>query len=487
MKHRGLSAASLLILAGVTGCSGDQKPAPLAPSCTFAVTLGSSEFGGGGGTTAATVKAPAGCSWAAASQADWITIGAGATGSGDGSVAFSVSAFDGGATRSGGVVIAKQTFTVTQRACDVRVEPAQVTLGDNGGQAEIAIDVDEGCRWTAEAGASWVTIDPATGVGAARATVRVDKNREGEREAVVHVNARVVTIRQSAEACRFDVSLAPAVFPVDGGQGVLRVGTRPGCSWRAETDGAAWLMLSGPSNGNGAGEIPVVVSANSEAADRRAILRVGNANAEVLQAGRRRCEFRVQPVEALVHSRGGSGSVTVSTDPACSWTAANTQTFVRLRGEGTHRGSDTITYDVEANPEGYVTGFRKAAIAIRWDTPTSGQNVWLWQFGDCHTLFMAPMAGGARLSEVTFDAVGGSQNIWVLTDSAFTCPWRIEGTNDWLGATGAGVGSTRDDPPLIYRGDGHVTITVTANPSSQPRSATLQIGERPLRVIQAGR
>ena len=69
-----LEAACVLMLAALAGCSEASKPAPLAPSCTYAVTVASSVFGGGGGTSEASVKAPAGCAWTAVSRGDWITI-----------------------------------------------------------------------------------------------------------------------------------------------------------------------------------------------------------------------------------------------------------------------------------------------------------------------------------------------------------------------------------------------------------------------------
>ena len=55
------------------------------------------------------------CSWTAASNAAWITVTSGATGNGNGSVAFAVAA-NLGASRTGTLTIAGQAFTVTQAA-----------------------------------------------------------------------------------------------------------------------------------------------------------------------------------------------------------------------------------------------------------------------------------------------------------------------------------------------------------------------------------
>ncbi len=488
MNRHNLEIAFLVMLAAVAACSGEPK-SPLAPSCTYTVTLATSAFGGGGGTSEASVKAPAGCGWTAVSRADWITIRSGANGSSDGTVSFSVAPFDGAEPRAAALVIAQQTLSVTQNLCDARPKPEALNFADSGGQADMDIEVDAGCRWTAEPGAAWVAVAPASGVGPARVTVRIEENRESEREAVLRVNSRPVTIRQGAEPCGFEVTLTPASFLISGGQGRLGVRTRRGCAWQADTGGTGWLTFPGSASGNGLGEIAVEVAPNAEVTDRRATIRVGSASADVVQRGQQSCEYRVQPAEALVRTSGGSGSVAISTAPGCRWTATNTQPFVRLSGEGPHTGSATIGYEVGANPELYFENFRKAAIELRWETPARGQNVWLRQFGVCGVIFLKPVPSGGRITEVSFDASGGTQKAWIQAEPPFTCTWRIEGATDWVSATGFGVGTGHapDDPPFVYRGDGHVEITVSPNPSSQRRSMILQIGERPLTVIQAGR
>ncbi len=64
-----------------------------------------------GGT--GSVSVTSGCSWTAVSNADWITVSSGSTGSGNGSVGYSVAA-NTGAARIGTITIAGQTFTIDQ-------------------------------------------------------------------------------------------------------------------------------------------------------------------------------------------------------------------------------------------------------------------------------------------------------------------------------------------------------------------------------------
>ncbi len=83
--------------------------------CTFALTQASQAFSSAGGTGTATVVAPGGCTWTASSAgAPFVTITSGSTGSGDGTVSFTVAANPSSTARTGTLTIAGQSYTVTQ-------------------------------------------------------------------------------------------------------------------------------------------------------------------------------------------------------------------------------------------------------------------------------------------------------------------------------------------------------------------------------------
>lgn len=71
-------------------------------------------FGVDGGRWSFLVKAPKNCDFSAVSQADWITVTSGQTGSGDTTVTFSVPLLPGNTMRRGTIRVAGQNLTVTQ-------------------------------------------------------------------------------------------------------------------------------------------------------------------------------------------------------------------------------------------------------------------------------------------------------------------------------------------------------------------------------------
>jgi hypothetical protein len=84
-------------------------------SCTFTLSQTRSTYPAGGGTASVTVTAPNGCAWTSVSNVSWITIAAGKTGTGTGSVVYTVEANESRKARTGTLTVAGRTFTVKQR------------------------------------------------------------------------------------------------------------------------------------------------------------------------------------------------------------------------------------------------------------------------------------------------------------------------------------------------------------------------------------
>jgi len=84
--------------------------------CTYALSPASQEFGPEGGTGVVDVAAASTCTWTAATAAPWITITASSSGAGSGTVTYLVGSNLGTDSRRATLMIAEQTFTVTQAA-----------------------------------------------------------------------------------------------------------------------------------------------------------------------------------------------------------------------------------------------------------------------------------------------------------------------------------------------------------------------------------
>jgi uncharacterized protein (TIGR03437 family) len=107
-------------LAGVQSQSGALTPVNIMAQaliggvgvCSYAISPGSQVFNDAGGSGAVTVTAPSGCQWTADSKVDWVTFGANNSGSGSGTVGFTVAG--GTAPRQASVTVAGQAFVIAQ-------------------------------------------------------------------------------------------------------------------------------------------------------------------------------------------------------------------------------------------------------------------------------------------------------------------------------------------------------------------------------------
>lgn len=85
-------------------------------SCHYTISPRNRSFTAEGGSAFVNMAAEDVCSWSAISNDNWITITSGATGSGYGTIYYSVSTNTTGAARTGTLKIAGQTFTIFQTA-----------------------------------------------------------------------------------------------------------------------------------------------------------------------------------------------------------------------------------------------------------------------------------------------------------------------------------------------------------------------------------
>ena len=119
------TANAFVRVSDAAGTASDTSDAPFEITGCAAVTLvpaTGDSFTGTGGRGSVTVNGTAGCPWTAASQVSWIAVESGWTGSGSGTVTYSVAPDLGTAPRTGTLAIGGQTFTVSQSAAAAGTE-----------------------------------------------------------------------------------------------------------------------------------------------------------------------------------------------------------------------------------------------------------------------------------------------------------------------------------------------------------------------------
>jgi hypothetical protein len=128
----------------------------------------------GGTGSPISVSTGAGCTWTATSNAGWVTVLTGASGTGPGSVTYAVQS-NTGAARSATLTVAGQNVTISQSvACVYAISPTTHTFEKSGGTGSVSVTTQPGCAWTAVSNDDWITVtsgSSGTGNGSVKYTV----------------------------------------------------------------------------------------------------------------------------------------------------------------------------------------------------------------------------------------------------------------------------------------------------------------------------
>ena len=145
--------------------------------CTYAISPTNVNVGPGAATGSVTVTTQTGCSWTAASNSPFLTVNAGSSGTGNGTVGYGIAA-NGPSYRSGTITIAGQTFTVSQTGAGPTMSLDKTSLrfgATTAGASIVAQTPSQLLRlsqsgagtvtWTASSSQPWLTVSPTSGTG----------------------------------------------------------------------------------------------------------------------------------------------------------------------------------------------------------------------------------------------------------------------------------------------------------------------------------
>jgi hypothetical protein len=152
------------------------------------------------GSGAVNVSTTSACNWAAASNAAWMTISSGSTGTGNGRVEYRFAGNVSGQARTGTLTIGGLTFTVVQAGCTYSLSHATDEVQVNDGSGAVNVSTTSSCGWTAASNAAWMTISSgSTGTGNGRVEYRFAGNVSGQtRTGTLTIAGRTFTIVQAA-------------------------------------------------------------------------------------------------------------------------------------------------------------------------------------------------------------------------------------------------------------------------------------------------
>jgi hypothetical protein len=169
----------------------------------------------------------------------------------------------------------------------------------------------------------------------------------GEDEAgelyVVGLGGSVSQIVASA-SCSYSISPASQAIAAGGGTGGATVTVSAGCAWSA-TSNATWIHVASGAAGNGNGSVSFSVDANT-GNSRSGTLTIAGKTFTVTQGGTVGCKYSISPKSARYHHAGGTGTVTVTAEGSCAWTATSSVDWITITSGRGGKGRGTVMYSV---------------------------------------------------------------------------------------------------------------------------------------------
>jgi hypothetical protein len=420
-----------------------------ASGCTYTLSAPSASATAAGGTASVTVTpSNASCTWAASSNSAFLT-GVTASGTGTGTVSYTVGA-NTSVARSGTLTIAGQTFTVNQASgCTFTVSPTSLTPSAAAGSGSLTITASNAaCPWTATNNDSWLAVSPASGTGSGTATYNVGANAGPTRVGSLTVAGQTVSFTQ-ASGCTASLSGSSANIGGSGGTGsVTLTMSSAACAWVASSN-SAWVTL--PASGTGSATITFTVASQTGPA-RQATLTIAGQTFTVNQASA--CTYTLSAPSSSVGAGAGTGSVSVTaSNSACTWTVASNASWLASTSSG-GTGNQSVPYDFQAN-----TGLARSGTFT-----IAGQTFTVNQANGC-TASLSPSS--------TSVTAAGTTSSFTITMSAPACTWTASSPDSFVsGVTASGTGT------------GTVAFTVAAN-SGPARTASIVAGGSTFAISQA--
>ncbi len=374
-------------LAAACDKSSPTRPTPV---CTYSISPATLDFADAGGAGNVTVSTAATCAWTASTNVDWITFAAGGSGTGPGTLAYSVGANAQPDSRAATVMVAGQAHAVSQRGrpattCTYSLSPTRAEYSKDEADGHVSVRAPAGCAWTAVSDESWLTVTSGrSGSGDGTVSYSVARNTSAiDRSAKIAIADQVFALSQAGDTgiCTFSVSPVQFEPCMPAGSVSARVTTAAGCSWTANPD-ASWLKVSRTS-GTGSADLTITFSENYNAPrDGKVLVRWSaptlGQNLLIDQAG---CHYGVSKTSISIGAAGGSGTFDVlqESEPmicggplqdACVWSAKPSVSWITITSSMPRQGDNPVAFTVAPNGTGAA---RTGTITVRDKVVTISQ------------------------------------------------------------------------------------------------------------------
>lgn len=304
--------------------------------------------------------------------------------------------------------------------------------------------------WEIPGRTSWLDISPSSGQGDAIVTASVSENFSADtvRSSILYISSMIeewnyikpISILQKAAIPRINTN--PAELTVPGSSSTTRILVDSNTEWTASCD-ASWAEIAYDESRQ---YIDITVGENYTNEERVATVILTGATTKTFEVTQSASIISAETNHLIIERGGGTYTLEVMSD--VSWTAETSYDWIEVTPDCGNAGKSIIY--ISASPN-WSDNKRYATLRL--------------YIGEYSAIVFLIEQEGVKLSapeQVTFDAVGGSQDIQITGN----IPWDILSKPEWIS-----LSSNNGD------GDSIIIATAENNTSTFDRSGTIELGK----------
>ncbi len=439
-----------------------ERAVTICPTITFGV--GTTLLAALGGSYTVPVVTLPGCPWSASSSDPFIHVTT-PTGTGPGTVSYTIDANATGSSRNGNISVNGVLFAVNQPSilCSYSTDFSSSWYAAAGGTYNINITAGLLCGWTVTSPVAWIQVTAgASGTGNGTATIVVSANTSAGTVRTANISAagHSYSLNQigppvAPPSCPSSPTAYESFYPPDAGNYTMSLQMPSNCNWVAAVVGS-WNRVTSANSGSGNSLVQYQLDQNT-GTYRQGQISIGNILLTTKQIGSA-CQYATSFNSSFFPASGGNYTVTVSAPSACSWTASSSSGWVRITSGSSGSGNGSTGIVIDPNSTGAV---RTYSITV------AGVSVQINQVSSAPVCSVAPVA-----TESWYPGAANSYALGVIAGSG--CSWSASTSTPWITITG-GSGS----------GNGNVSFTLAANTTGESRQGSISVSGQTFTVRQA--
>ena len=408
----------------------------IQPPCAYALNTNAAAWTSAGGSGSVNLNTGSGCAWTVVNTNSWITIAA-TNGSSAATISYTVSANPGLNTLTGTVVIAGQTFTVTQQGivCSYALSPTGATNSSAASTNSFSVITTNPCPWSVNNTNPWIALLAGTnGTGNGTVTYALTENLSIiPRTGTVSVASEIFTVTQSGVVCTFALSLASRSHLSAATTNTTSLITSNPCPWSVSNTNS-WITILSASNGTGSGTLTYALSENLSLSERTGAFFLGGEMFTITQQAVV-CSYALTPAGRSHTSVSATGTIAMAASAPCPWSVSNTNSWITIQSGSNGPGNGTVTYVLEANP---ISLDRIGTLLV------GGQSFVITQQAISCTFTISPTKRS--------HGFGFASNFFTI-NAGVGCLWTVVNTNPWISLVGSGSGNGTNNNNVGYTVD----------------------------------